>query len=85
MSTTALDLLPRPAPWIMGVLNVTPDSFSDGGRHLAVDAAIAEVRAMLADGADCLDIGGEASSPGTTPVASSPLRPSTTILACSRR
>jgi dihydropteroate synthase len=52
----------------MGVLNVTPDSFSDGGRHLAVDAAIAEARAMLVDGADCLDIGGEATSPGTTPL-----------------
>ena len=68
MPATALDLLPPPAPWIMGVLNVTPDSFSDGGRHLAVDGAVAQARAMLADGAHCLDIGGEATSPGTAPL-----------------
>lgn len=68
MSATALDLLPPPAPWIMGVLNVTPDSFSDGGRHLAADAAIVQARGMLAEGAHCLDIGGEATSPGTQPL-----------------
>ena len=68
MPATALDLLPPPAPWIMGVLNVTPDSFSDGGRHLAAEAAIAQARQMLADGAHCLDIGGEATSPGTQPL-----------------
>ena len=68
MPATALDLLPPPAPWIMGVLNVTPDSFSDGGRFAAVDAAVAQGRAMLAEGAHCLDIGGEATSPGTAPL-----------------
>lgn len=70
MPTTALKLLPPPAPWIMGVLNVTPDSFSDGGRHLTVAAAVAQARAMLADGAHLLDIGGEATSPGTGPLDS---------------
>ena len=68
MSATALDLLPPPAPWIMGVLNVTPDSFSDGGRYAAVDAAVVQARTMLAEGACCLDIGGEATSPGTAPL-----------------
>ncbi|HMR31312.1 MAG TPA: dihydropteroate synthase [Geminicoccaceae bacterium] len=68
MPSTALDLLPPSAPWIMGVLNVTPDSFSDGGRYAAVDAAVVQARTMLAEGACCLDIGGEATSPGTAPL-----------------
>ena len=68
MTTTALTLLPPPAPWIMGVLNVTPDSFSDGGQHLAVAAAVAQGSAMLAEGAHLLDIGGEATSPGARPL-----------------
>ena len=50
----------------MGVVNVTPDSFSDGGRWLAPDAAIAHGRDLLADGADILDIGGESTRPGAT-------------------
>lgn len=50
----------------MGVVNVTPDSFSDGGRWLAPDAAIAHGRDLLADGADLLDIGGESTRPGAT-------------------
>lgn len=54
--------------FVMGVLNVTPDSFSDGGRHLAVDAALAHARALLADGADVLDVGGESTRPGAAPV-----------------
>jgi dihydropteroate synthase len=49
---------------IMGVLNVTPDSFSDGGRHLAPEAAIRHALSMLDDGADLLDIGGESTRPG---------------------
>lgn len=53
-------------PLLMGVVNVTPDSFSDGGRWLAPDAAIAHGRALLADGADILDIGGESTRPGAT-------------------
>ncbi len=54
-------------PLVMGILNVTPDSFSDGGRHLDPDRAIASGRAMLAAGADILDIGGESTRPGAGP------------------
>ncbi len=53
---------------VMGVLNVTPDSFSDGGRYLDVDAAVAHGLAMLAAGADVIDVGGESTRPGATPV-----------------
>jgi dihydropteroate synthase len=53
-------------PLVMGVVNVTPDSFSDGGRWLAADAAIAHGRDLLAAGADLLDIGGESTRPGAT-------------------
>ena len=55
-------------PRIMGVLNVTPDSFSDGGEHLDTDAAIAHGLKMLDDGADIIDVGGEPTGPGFTPV-----------------
>jgi dihydropteroate synthase len=58
----------------MGVLNVTPDSFSDGGRYLSPDAAIAHGIALLDEGADILDIGGESTRPGT-PIETG-LRPS---------
>ena len=57
----------RPAA-LMGILNATPDSFSDGGRHLGVDAAVAAGCAMVRDGAAWLDIGGESSRPGAEPV-----------------
>ncbi|SDK25486.1 dihydropteroate synthase [Nocardioides sp. YR527] len=50
----------------MGIVNVTPDSFSDGGRFLATDDAVAHGRALLAQGADLLDIGGESTRPGAT-------------------
>jgi dihydropteroate synthase len=53
---------------VMGILNVTPDSFSDGGSHNAVEAALAHARLMLAQGADILDIGGESTRPGADPV-----------------
>jgi dihydropteroate synthase len=56
-------------PLVMGILNVTPDSFSDGGRHVAPEAAIAAGRKMLAEGADILDVGGESTRPGADPVA----------------
>ena len=49
---------------ILGILNVTPDSFSDGGEHLALDAAIAHARALRAAGADLVDVGGESTRPG---------------------
>lgn len=55
-------------PRIMGVLNVTHDSFSDGGEHLDTDAAIAHGLKMLDDGADIIDVGGESTRPGFTPV-----------------
>ena len=61
-------LLEAPAPWLMGVVNVTPDSFSDGGRHLAPDAAVAHGRQLLADGAHVLDLGGESTAPGSCPI-----------------
>lgn len=53
---------------LMGVLNVTPDSFSDGGRFLAPDAAVAHALAMVEAGADIIDIGAESTRPGSTPV-----------------
>lgn len=56
-------------PRIMGVLNVTPDSFSDGGRHNAVGAAVARGLAMEREGADFIDIGGESTRPGADPVS----------------
>jgi dihydropteroate synthase len=52
----------------MGVTNVTPDSFSDGGRLLAPDAALAHARRLIADGAHILDVGGESTRPGAAPV-----------------
>ncbi|MBI3452189.1 MAG: dihydropteroate synthase [Rhodospirillales bacterium] len=55
-------------PRIMGILNVTPDSFSDGGRHLDAKAAIAHGAAMAEAGADIIDIGGESTRPGAKPV-----------------
>ncbi|HEX7382249.1 MAG TPA: dihydropteroate synthase [Nevskiaceae bacterium] len=55
-------------PRVMGVINCTPDSFSDGGRYLDVDAAVAHAERMLAEGADIIDVGGESSRPGATPV-----------------
>lgn len=55
-------------PLVMGVLNVTPDSFSDGGLFDARDRAITHARQMLAEGADIIDIGGESTRPGAPPV-----------------
>lgn len=52
----------------MGVVNVTPDSFSDGGRFSTTDAAVAHGRALAADGADWIDVGGESTRPGAEPV-----------------
>jgi dihydropteroate synthase len=57
-----------PAPAVMGVINVTPDSFSDGGEHLDPAAAIAHGLTLAADGADMIDIGGESTRPGAQPV-----------------
>jgi dihydropteroate synthase len=57
-------VLQRPTPVIMGVLNVTPDSFSDGGRYADLDGAVAHALQMCADGADLVDVGGESTRPG---------------------
>jgi dihydropteroate synthase len=54
-------------PVVMGVLNVTPDSFSDGGRYLHLDAALSHARRMLAEGATIVDVGGESTRPGAKP------------------
>lgn len=53
---------------IMGILNATPDSFSDGGSYTSVDAAVARAKAMVEEGADIIDIGGESTRPGFEPV-----------------
>ncbi|OGS45808.1 MAG: dihydropteroate synthase [Euryarchaeota archaeon RBG_16_67_27] len=55
-------------PRVMGILNVTPDSFSDGGRYLEPDAAIRRALEMVAQGADLIDIGGESTRPGSDPI-----------------
>ncbi len=55
-------------PLVMGIVNVTPDSFSDGGQYLRRDAALAHARQLIAEGADMLDIGGESTRPGAAPV-----------------
>jgi len=60
--------LPLEAPLIMGIVNVTPDSFSDGGLHATCEAAVAHARALIEEGADILDIGGESTRPGAQPV-----------------
>ncbi|OGS87672.1 MAG: dihydropteroate synthase [Gallionellales bacterium GWA2_59_43] len=56
-------------PLVMGIVNVTPDSFSDGGRYVSTAAAIAHAHKLMADGADILDVGGESTRPGAQPVA----------------
>jgi dihydropteroate synthase len=68
LRTRTVELGPRTL--VMGILNVTPDSFSDGGKFLARDHAVAHALKMLDDGADLLDVGGESTRPGT-PVAES--------------
>jgi len=62
-----LDLSARPL--VMGILNVTPDSFSDGGRYAAADAAVRAAERMVADGADIIDVGGESTRPGAPEVS----------------
>ena len=54
---------------IMGILNVTPDSFSDGGKYNNTDKALSHAQMMINDGADIIDIGGESTRPGATPVS----------------
>ena len=65
-----LELLSRPYPAVMAVLNVTPDSFSDGGQFIAPERALAQARRMVAEGADIIDIGAESTRPyGAQPVS----------------
>ncbi len=68
-----LDCAGRPLrldrPRIMGIVNVTPDSFSDGGHHATPDAAVAHALQLVAEGADVLDVGGETTRPGARPVS----------------
>lgn len=59
---------PRPT-LVMGILNITPDSFSDGGRFLSTDAAVVRGLELIEQGADILDVGGESTRPGATPVS----------------
>ncbi len=56
-------------PAVMGILNLTPDSFSDGGRFVAVEAAVSHAKRMAAEGCDIIDIGGESTRPGAVPVS----------------
>ncbi len=56
-------------PFIMGILNVTPDSFSDGGRFVGVAQAVERAHQMQEEGADFIDVGGESSRPGADPVS----------------
>ncbi len=63
--TRTLDLA---TPAVMGILNITPDSFSDGGRYLSLDAALRQTEQMLADGARLIDVGAESTRPGAEPV-----------------
>ncbi len=63
-------LLSRPYPVVMGVLNVTPDSFSDGGQFAAPERALAQARRMIAEGADIIDLGAESTRPyGSEPIS----------------
>ncbi len=61
-------LFDGPGPFLMGVVNATPDSFSDGGRFLDADAAVAQALRLAEEGADLVDVGGESTRPGAPPV-----------------
>ena len=58
-----------PRPSLMGILNCTPDSFSDGGRYADAAAALSEALQMIREGADIIDVGGESTRPGADPVS----------------
>lgn len=65
---TGTGRLEGPGPFVMGIVNATPDSFSDGGRHLAVEDAVAAAERMAGEGADLVDLGGESTRPGAPAV-----------------
>jgi dihydropteroate synthase len=58
----------RSRPLVMGILNMTPDSFSDGGQYYSLDLALSRAEQMIAEGADIIDVGGESSRPGVAPL-----------------
>ena len=64
-----LDFLIKRDPQIMGIVNVTPDSFSDGGRFDSLESAIAQGRRLAADGAHIVDVGGESTRPGAESIS----------------
>jgi dihydropteroate synthase len=66
--TIGARLFEGPGPFVMGVVNATPDSFSDGGRFLSLDAAVAQALRCAEEGADLVDLGGESTRPGAPPV-----------------
>ena len=66
-------IVPRSCAGIMGIVNLTPDSFYDGGRHNSPEDGLAYARQLLLDGADIVDLGGESSRPGSAPVDSATL------------
>ena len=68
LRAAGLDAEIGPRPWLMGVVNASPDSFSDGGLHAGLDAQLRLAERLLAGGADLLDIGGESASTGRPPV-----------------
>ena len=57
------------APLIMGILNITPDSFSDGGKYTGIESALAQAKSMISAGVDIIDIGGESTRPGSESVS----------------
>ena len=63
------DWTQRTSPVVMGILNVTPDSFSDGGQYASRDAALRHAEQLIADGAEMIDVGGESSRPGSEPLS----------------
>jgi dihydropteroate synthase len=68
LARTIRDAAERGRILVMGIVNVTPDSFSDGGRYDSVEAALAHARRLVAEGADLIDVGGESTRPGSSPV-----------------
>ncbi|NVK22527.1 MAG: dihydropteroate synthase [Kangiellaceae bacterium] len=69
MKSILRDLLPQKSPLVMGILNATPDSFSDGGRFVQRGNALTQAQAMIEQGADIIDIGGESTRPGAAEVS----------------
>ncbi|MEE9429924.1 MAG: dihydropteroate synthase [Melioribacteraceae bacterium] len=69
MSKIYKNILNSQSPMIIGILNVTPDSFSDGGKFVCVETAVTHALELLKDGADIIDVGGESSRPGAKPIS----------------